>query len=565
MARKGRKKWRGGVGTGFANRLRKVKERAILAGEDITEAEAAARVKASYRGHNKAAIERQNAGLTPGWTAAERQESRVKKELVNFAGTGIKRDELAEVSGLNIVQFAEGWLGLTLHPAQRVILKVIYGMRLYGDEERAIYEQITGLKQQHGVGHEAVEIVLALGARSGKSFLTSVMALYEAIVHGLQWRGRLQPGEIGYAVVIATRQKQAEDIIQKNCARLLESSEKLRDWLIEDPKKAELSLKNGLKIISLPCNSTAGRGLPNFFLAFDEMAHFFTEGVKADEEIFNALFPRQAQFPGAKCAMISTPAAKQGLFWKWFADGFETPGRFTAQAPTRVINPTISDDFFKRAEQHDPDNYAREFLAQFAEKLEMFFPADKLAACMTLAGDTAPRGHVYACGIDQSGLTGRDRFALAVAHQEENGKVLVDVLRSWDTSDFDDIEPELVELARRYGLASAVIDNYAKGWVEKDLNKLGLEVVVRDALPKVYQNTKSLMIAGKLALPDDKELKEGMVNTSAYYGRNNAVSIAHDRSSKGHADLADAVCTAVWAVSGEVEEPAYTTQAGGWS
>ena len=41
------------------------------------------------------------------------------------------------------------------------------------------------------------------------------------------------------------------------------------------------------------------------------------------------------------------------------------------------------------------------------------------------------------------------------------------------------------------------------------------------------------------------ELQAGLENTYAFYGRDNALSISHERSSSGYADLADAACTAI--------------------
>lgn len=63
-------------------------------------------------------------------------------------------------------------------------------------------------------------------------------------------------------------------------------------------------------------------------------------------------------------------------------------------------------------------------------------------------------------------------------------------------------------------------------------------------------NLKSQLIAGRLRLPVNPELREGLASTQAFYGRNNSLSIAHERSAlAGHGDLADAVATAVWAAS----------------
>lgn len=455
-----------------------------------------------------------------------------------------------ELRKMDIITFAEGPLGVKLYPCQRVVLKAVYGLPLV-DDELSLYALLTGLARQHEIDYQAVESVLVLGARSGKSFLTSIMALYESICKGHIWRKYLAPGEVGYAVIIATRQKQAEDIIVRNAGRMLGQSKELAYWLEDEPLKAEISLRNNLKIIALPCNSTAGRGLPIFFLAFDEIGHYYTEGAKADVDIYNSLNPRRAQFPGAKTALISTPAAKQGLLWQWFSEGFTVPGRATFQAPTRIMNPSIPAEFLERAQRQDPDNYSREFEARFAERLSSFFDAAKIEQASILPDDLPWNpAFLYHCGIDQSGLTGRDRYALAVSHWDYDAdEIIVDCLRSWNTTDINEIRNAIAEIACRYSLYQATVDRYAAGYATALIMDIGLEAIIREPLPQIYLNFKQLLNLGQVKLPANRELTDGLLNTTAFYGRNNSLSIQHERSSSGHADLADAVVTAVYQTS----------------
>ena len=83
-----------------------------------------------------------------------------------------------ELKNMDIITFAEQQLCFKLYPAQAVILKVIYGLPLIG-AEIDIYKTLT--RRELYRPEEAVEAVLALGARSGKSTMVSIMALYEAI------------------------------------------------------------------------------------------------------------------------------------------------------------------------------------------------------------------------------------------------------------------------------------------------------------------------------------------------------------------------------------------------
>ncbi|MBW1714959.1 MAG: hypothetical protein JRJ77_03915 [Deltaproteobacteria bacterium] len=448
----------------------------------------------------------------------------------------------------NIIDFATDFLGLSFkkRPAQEVLLRAFYGLPLTG-EQKAILGQLT---HNEGVSSatESTEATWALGARGGKSFLASIIGLYEGTRS--KWAKYLNPGEKGYVVIVATRIDQARQVIGASCLRMLENS--ALKHLINDSTMTELSLRTGISIISLPCNSTAGRGLPICCLILDEVAHYRVEGPKADELVFSSLRPRLAQFPGAKVVMISTPAAKQGLLWDYFEEGFQVAGRVTAQGHTRLLNPLIPQDFIDSEYRRNPDNAEREFGAMFSEQVSAFFPLDALQACFTLLGDLDYQNHTYCAGIDQSGLAGRDRFAFSIAHKEDE-QIKVDVVRSWETKDSEVILADIKALTEEYLIRRVTIDRYAGGWVSQALEKLGLEVQTRPSLPEVYVNLKSLVIAGRLELPDHQGLRSGLIATQAYYGRSNTLSIAHERTREGHGDEADATATAVWSASREIE------------
>lgn len=419
-------------------------------------------------------------------------------------------------------------------------------------DQLRIYHKITTNRKEFEAGLEKEEAILVLGARSGKSLIASIIALYEATRK--KWAKYLNKGESGYVEVISTRQKQSEQIIGANCLRLMENSYNLKGF-IRDSTMSELILKNNMRILSLPCNTTAGRGLPIICLIFDEIAHFYTEGVKADEIIFNSLNPRRAQFPGSKLILISTPAAKQGLLWNFFDDGFKIPERLTAQAETLFMNPLVDQKFLKKEKKRDIDNYRREFKAQFAERVEAFLSYELVENSLKLAGDLPARSeYQYFSGIDASGLAGRDKFSMAITHEQGND-IYIDLVKTWDLKDPDPIMKDIKELAGIYNFVKTSIDRYAKGWVQNALEKIGLEVNIRPSLAEIYVNIKSLMLGDRLFLPDNKGIKKAFLNTQAYYGRNNALSIAHTRDPEGHADEADAISTAVFETTREPVEP----------
>lgn len=486
-----------------------------------------------------------------------KSEEKIQKQRENLKigrKRQIKRSKISisskSLQEANIIDFATDpdFLGLSFaeRPAQEVLLRTLYGLPLSWKQKK-ILKQISPGYRQNG---EILEAVWVLGSRSGKSLLASVIALYESTRQ--KWKEYLSKGESAYIVVVATRQKQSEQIIGANCARLIENSPGLRN-LIEGIYSTELRLKNGMRIISLPCNSTAGRGLPIACFILDEIGHYAVEGIRADIDIFNSLRPRMIQFPGAKTLLISTPSAKQGLLWNFFKEGFDVPGRFTAQGSTTLVNPVIPEEFIDRERRRDPDYAAREFDAIFAERTQAFFSEELLDSSFSLLTDSRYKSSFsYSCGIDQSGLSGRDRFAVAIAHKQGK-KTIIDTVRAWDTKNIDDITVGMTELKNQYNFHKVEIDKYASGWVAASLKKLGLDVEIRPALPQIYTNLKSLMLAGRVELPEGENLRKALKNTQSYYSKSNSLSIGHERGSTGHGDLSDAVATAIWIISSKAD------------
>lgn len=484
----------------------------------------------------------------------------------------------AELQSLDIITFleCEEYCGIKLPIGQRCVLKAIYGLELTPDEFEHYKAMVSGAKwqdsdgtiyepqfprevsEQHNVGHESDEVVLVCGRRGGKSLSISTgMALYESICRAHIWKAHLMPGEQACAVIVATRQDQAKKIIQKQCANILMRSPRLKCLLDEEPKALEIALINGMVIMSLPCSSTAGRGLPVYFLCLDEAAHFRVEGVTTGDSVYDSIRPAMAQFPGAKVVFATSPAAKQGLVWDMFTQGFEVEGRTTIQAPTRLMNSFVSPDFIAKERRRDPDNTKREFDAWFVERMSAFFPLS-LELCYVLDGDTAPTGKdIYYAAMDQSGLSGRDNYAFAIAHSD-GGTTYIDTCRLWDSVNIKDIMDEIAALCEKYRIGMVQHDRYASGWVTNTLSDYGLTGEIAPAMPVIYTNTKHLIVAGRLQLPDLPELRNGMANTMAVYGKNNALSIYHERDSWGHADAADSAVRAIWQATQLSEETSDT-------
>jgi len=142
---------------------------------------------------------------------------------------------------------------------------------------------------------------------------------------------------------------------------------------------------------------------------------------------------------------------------------------------------------------------------------------------------------------------------LAISHKEGD-MAIVDVVRSWETKELDVILNDIEILAKAYHLDKASIDKYSKGYVENSFRKIGLEVLIRPGLAVVFVNLKSKMIQDRLQLPDRPDLKAGLKNTIAVYGKSNQLTIYHERGPEGHADEIDSVAGSIYEATREGEQ-----------
>jgi hypothetical protein len=147
-----------------------------------------------------------------------------------------------------IVRFIEEVVGDTsLSPAQKVVLRSVYGEPL-SDDEVLIFRELT--KLEHYRPQERGECTIVAGRGSGKSNqLASNLAIFEAVgrVH------QLSVGEIATVMIISTEQRRQSRVEFNYILKKMEGSPMLRTT-IESTTSDEIRLKNGVIIMVFPCN-----------------------------------------------------------------------------------------------------------------------------------------------------------------------------------------------------------------------------------------------------------------------------------------------------------------------
>jgi hypothetical protein len=312
--------------------------------------------------------------------------------------------------------------------AWRVFLKALFGIPITDESERELFQSCTGLKEpKNGPSREAYVIA---GRRSGKSYMSSLIAVYLAAFK--DWSPYLSPGEKGWIFIIATDKEQAK-IIKKYISGILNSNEVFKR-LIERELQTEIELKNGVVIAVKTCNYRTVRGFTVLAAICEEIAFWRDENsANPAEEVLAALRPSLATVPESMLIGISTPYSRSGLLWEKYRKYFgnsEVRSPLIWKAPTRVMNPTIDNNIIENDLQDDHARAKAEWEAEWREDIEGFLSLEVIEAAVVPGRFELPKlpDVTYSAFIDPSG--GRqDSFTLAISHKEENGKIVLDCTR----------------------------------------------------------------------------------------------------------------------------------------
>jgi hypothetical protein len=146
-------------------------------------------------------------------------------------------------------------LGLPVSPAQRTLLKTIYGL-LLDEEELAIFRLCTGRETYPACPFSEATVIA--GARAGKdSRIAAPVIVYEAVFGGHE--RHLARGERGMLPLVAQDARGAK-IAFGYVTSYLQDSPLLRSMIDDEPLAQEIKLTNGLTIATFPSTLKSLRG-----------------------------------------------------------------------------------------------------------------------------------------------------------------------------------------------------------------------------------------------------------------------------------------------------------------
>ncbi len=380
----------------------------------------------------------------------------------------------------SIVEFCESKyylnLSVELYPIQKIILKCFYRGQV-GNEDLKLDDEEIKLLQLNGLDYVLEkytstsifrELVLVLGRRSGKDFMCSLIALYEAMKL-LECPGgdpvkyyHLADGTPIYILTVATAADQAKILFTEIKMKLQESEyfrsrigeiESDRIYLMtpEDKKRNEeydniglsaAKTKGNVVIMAGHSNSESLLGKRVFSLLLDEVASFkSSSGPMSGDRIFSALGPTTSDFVrtigenedgtpkvilDSKIVSISSPRAEEGILYRLWNEAKITPGRLAFKLPTWKVRPTLSEELLRRENSYmNPNEFRMEYGAEFSGTAGEKFIADryvdeaqKMGVELGIEQRIQGRpGLVYYAHLDPA--TTSHNYALVVLHVED--------------------------------------------------------------------------------------------------------------------------------------------------
>lgn len=385
-------------------------------------------------------------------------------------------------------------------------------------------------------------ITIRAGRQVGKSEVVSEKAVSFALKNG---------GTT--TMVLAASQRQSGLLFEKIRAKL----DLLGDIYLDKPTLTRIRLKNGSKIYSLPTGRTGHyiRGYTLDLLIVDEAAFI-------PQTVWTAIRPMiaVAQKKGmGDMVLLSTPFGKGGFYYDTFTDKNFLQFHISSEDCPRIPKEFLRSEKRKMSKLE----YAQEYLGEFVEEYNQFFPTQLIKQCMTFMEwdrekDAIP-GASYYIGLDLARYGG-DEIATVIVEEFKGKLKAVKTLKRdrvsttatvgetgvlqqlWGSKRiFTDSGglggPVLDQLQEKLGKRLVVgLDNSSKG-VRVDGEEKRKKILKED----LYSNTLILMENGKLELINDLDLLRSMKSITFEYTSDGKVRI-----SGKYTHLTEALVRACW-------------------
>jgi len=228
--------------------------------------------------------------------------------------------------------------------------------------DRVSFAQRAGLEpdpwQRDLLESSSDRVLLNCCRQSGKSTMTAIVALHQALYH---------PGSLILCLAPALRQS------QELFGKVLDFYRDLdRPVPAQAERKVSLELQNGSRIVTLPGTEKTVRGFSGAALLIVD------EASRVADELYFAVRPMLA-VSGGSLMLLSTPYGKRGVFFEEWSQG---EGGERYEVPAREC-PRISDTFLEEERRALPARvYRQEYECSFEDTEDQAFSFEDVSGAL---------------------------------------------------------------------------------------------------------------------------------------------------------------------------------------
>jgi hypothetical protein len=433
----------------------------------------------------------------------------------------------------------------------KTVAKLIDGLPLTEPREIELFKRCTGRTKLPT--KPVRRLIILAGRRAGKDRFESAVSVWRGALCA-DWREYQSAGEGAVVILLGADKKQAA-ILRKYCAGLLEAPLLAAEVARSTGDVTEF--KNGGSLEIATNDARLVRGRSAVAVLGSECCHWKTDefAASSDEEVVGAAEPSMAMCHDGGLLMLgSSVYRKRGYMHRKWRELF---GNDEAEdicwfAPSAVMNPKLPARVVERALAEDPVKARAEYLNVWRDDQAGFLPPEVVEACTDWdVYERAPEpGVSYFAFADAAGGTGKDSYALCIAHVEADGSVMIDVVRERKPPFVpSQVIAEFTELLQRYRITEVRGDNAGSGFHagEWDRHQMPFRKFERTTSEN-YLTALPVLLARRVRLLDNKTLRSQLTSLERTISASDKETVSHPRHGNAHDDVATAVCGAiVWA------------------
>jgi Terminase large subunit, T4likevirus-type, N-terminal len=229
--------------------------------------------------------------------------------------------------------------------------------------DRAAFSRSLGMEpdpwQERLLRSGSARILLNCSRQSGKSTMSAILALHQALYH---------PGSL--VLVLTPAERQAKELFGKAAGMYRTLGNPI---LPDSNRKLGMELTNGSRIEALPGSERTIRGYSGVDLLI------LDEAARVADELYFAIRPMLAVSGGA-LLMLSTPAGRRGVFFEEWSEG---RGWERYEVPASEV-PRISEAFLAEERRVLPRRiYRQEYECSFEDVEDAVFAFEDVQAAIT--------------------------------------------------------------------------------------------------------------------------------------------------------------------------------------